>query len=67
MSKKAKRPFPSPQVEADAIVAFLERSELAKETCATARSKAAVFKSDGYKMAIELRLLVFRSVIAHKL
>ena len=66
MSKQTTSPFPSSQSEADAILAFLERSEFPGELLPTDRLKNAMFKSDGYKMAIELRLLVFRRVIAHK-
>ena len=66
MKKKTNRLFPSPQAEADAIVAFLERSEFKNKTRPVDRCKTAAFKSDGYKMAIELRLLGFRRVIAQK-
>lgn len=59
--------FASPQAEADAIELFLEDSSFVRQMFRSNPNGACQFKSDGYKMAVDLRLAAMRGVLAHRL
>jgi hypothetical protein len=59
--------FATPQAEADAIEWFLEQSATVRRMFRSNPNAAAQFKSDGYKMAVDLRLVSLRQVLSHRL
>ena len=52
------QPYPTPQAEADAIIAFAD-GDMSKRLGTFDQLRLAAVRADAYKMAAELRLLTF--------